>query len=80
LAVAYAFEDLRIDTIHGVQVIDNIAARNFSMRLGFKPVAVVPDYHAIDGKLVAAQVMMLRKADFWPGCVAWKEKQPKVGE
>lgn len=78
LAVAYAFEDLRIDTLHGVQVIDNIAARNFSMRIGFKPVAVVPDYHSIDGKLVAAQVMMLRKLDFWPRFVEWKERQPKV--
>jgi hypothetical protein len=78
LALAYCFEDLRVDTIHGVQTVDNIAARNFSMRLGFKPVAVVPDYHAIDGKLVAAQVMMLRKADFWPGFLKWKELQSKV--
>jgi hypothetical protein len=78
LALAYCFEDLRVETIHGVQTIDNTAAKNFSMRLGFKPVAVVPDYHAIDGKLVAAQVMMLRKSDFWPGFLKWKEKQEKV--
>ena len=78
LAIAYCFEDLRVDSIHGVQVIDNIQARNFSMRLGFKPVAIVPDYHAIDGKLVAAQVMLLRKSDFWPGFIKWKEAQPKV--
>jgi len=78
LAVAYALEDLRIDTLHGVQVIDNIQARNFSMRIGFKPVGVIPDYHAIDGKLVAAQVMMLRKSDFWPKFLEWKEKQEKV--
>jgi hypothetical protein len=48
------------------------------MRLGFKEVAQVPDYHAIDGKLVAARVMMLRKEDFWPGFMAWKAKQEKV--
>jgi hypothetical protein len=78
LAVAYAFEDLRIETLHGVQVIDNIQARNFSMRIGFKPIAVIPDYHAIDGKLVAAQVMMLRKADFWTKFLEWKNAQPKV--
>ncbi len=78
LALAYCFEDLRVDTIHGVQTIDNIAARNFSMRLGFKPICVVPDYHAIDGKLVDAQVMMLRKANFWPGFEKWKSEQPKV--
>ena len=78
LAIAYCFEDLRVDTVHGVQVADNIAARNFAMRLGFKEVAQVPDYHAIDGKLVAARVMMLRKEDFWPGFMAWKAKQEKV--
>jgi RimJ/RimL family protein N-acetyltransferase len=78
LALGYALEDLRIDSLHGVQVIDNFAARNFAMRLGFKDVATVPDYHSIDGKLVAARVMMLRKADFWPNFVSWKESQPKV--
>lgn len=78
LAIAYAFEDLRIDTIHGVQVFDNIAARNFAVRLGFKEVAIVPDYHAIDGKLVPARVMMIRKSDFWPKFLVWKEAQPKV--
>ena len=78
LALAYAFHDLRIDVLHGVQVVDNIAARNFSMRLGFKECAIVPDYHAIDGKLVDARVMILRKSEFWPGFVEWKERQPKV--
>lgn len=78
LAVAYAFEDLRIDTLHGVQTVDNLAARNFSARLGFKEICVVPDYHTVDGKFVAARVMMLRKADFWTNFLSWKESQPKV--
>ena len=75
LAIGYAFEDLRIDTLHGVQTVDNLAARNFSRRLGFTECAIVPDYHSIDGKLVAARVMILRKADFWSKFLEWKEKQ-----
>lgn len=78
LAVAYAFEDLRIDTLHGVQTVDNLAARNFSARLGFKEIAIVPDYHTVDGQFVAARVMMLRKSEFWPNFLSWKEKQNSV--
>lgn len=78
LAVGYAFEDLRIDTLHGVQVFDNHAARNFSRRLGFTEIATIPDYHSINGELVAARVMMLRKADFWPKFLAWKESKDVV--
>lgn len=78
LAIAYCFEDLRVDTIHGEQLIGNIAARNFSMRLGFKEVARVPDRHIVDGKFVDGRVMMLRKSEFWPGFAAWREKQEKV--
>ena len=78
LAIAYCFNDLRVDTIFGEQVADNIPARNFSLKLGFKEVAIVPDRHAIDGRLVAGRVMMLRKADFWPKFIQWKESQPKV--
>lgn len=78
LAVAYALEDLRIDTLLGVQTVDNLAARNFSRRLGFTECAIVPDYHSIDGELVAARVMILRKADFWPNFLSWKEERDAV--
>ena len=78
LALAYGFIDLRVNCIHGVQVIDNIAARNFAMRLGFREVAQVPNYHAVDGRLVDARVMMLMDEDFLPGFYEWKEKQAKV--
>jgi hypothetical protein len=75
LALAYAFEDLRIDVLHGVQVSSNFAARNFSAKLGFKKVAEVPNYHFICGELVDATVMMLKKTDFWPGFMDWRANQ-----
>ena len=73
LAIAYAFEDLQIDVLHGVQVVTNFAARNFSMKLGFKEVAIVPKYHFVDGELVGARVMMLEKKDFMPSFQRWFE-------
>ena len=78
LAVAYAFIDLRINVLHGVQVVSNYAARNFSLRLGFKQTAIIPKYHVIDGRLEDARVMTLVDEDFVPGFIAWKEKQEKV--
>ena len=75
LALAYALEELRIDVLHGVQVVSNIAARNFSLRLGFKEVAIVPKWHYIDGELHDARVVMLKKEDFMPGFLRWKEAQ-----
>lgn len=78
LALAYAFYALKIDVIHGLQVIDNIPARNFSMRLGFREVAIVPKYHAIDGELIDGRVLMLTKEEYMPGFMKWKEKQEAV--
>lgn len=75
LALAYSFEDLRIDIFHGIQEVSNIAARNFSVKLGFKQVAIVPKYHFYDGELRDARVMMLEKKDFWPGFITWKQDQ-----
>jgi len=66
MAVAYAFNALRIDILHGLQVVTNIAARNFSLRIGFKECAVVPSWHYIDGELVDARIMILRKEDYMP--------------
>ena len=78
LAVAYAFQALRIDVLHGVQQVSNLAARNFSRRIGFTECAIVPGYHAVDGHLEDARVMILRKTDFWPKFIEWKQSQPKV--
>jgi hypothetical protein len=78
LALAYAFEDLQIDVLHGIQLESNFAARNFSVRLGFKEVAIVPKWHYVDGGLQAARVMMLEKKDFMPGFQKWHDSEKPV--
>jgi hypothetical protein len=78
LALAYAMIDLRINVIHGIQVVDNIPARNFALRLGFKEIGILPKYHYIDGRLEDARVLMLVDEDYLPGFYRWKEAQPKV--
>lgn len=79
LALAYAFEDLKIDVLHGVQLESNMAARNFSLALGFVEVATVPRWHCVeevwDNRLEAARVMMLEKIKFMPVFNEWFEKQ-----
>jgi RimJ/RimL family protein N-acetyltransferase len=73
LALGYAFNDLRIDIFHGVQLASNIAARNFSIKMGFKEVAIVPERLYNNGKLEDARVMMLRAEDYLPGFWLWLE-------
>lgn len=80
LALAYGFEDLKIDVYHGVQLASNLAARNFSSKLGFFDVARVPQWHYVDGILEDARVMILRKHDFWPAFEEWHAKQKAIEE
>jgi hypothetical protein len=75
LGLAYWFEDLKIDVIHGIMLESNILARNFAARLGFREVAVVPKYHYYRGELVGARVMMLEAKDFLPGFEEWMARQ-----
>lgn len=78
LALAYAMVDLRINVLLGEQVYENYAARNFSLRLGFKEVALVPNRHVIDGKFHDGRVVMLKDEDFLPDFFRWKESQPRI--
>lgn len=73
LALAYCMHDLRIDIFHGVQCVTNHPARNFSIRCGFKEVAIIPKYHFVNGHLEDARIMMLEAKDFLPPFFAWKE-------
>jgi len=73
LGIAYWFHSLKIDILHGVQVASNIPARNFARRLGFKEVALIPEYHFVDGKLEAARIMSLKATDFMPDFWEWKK-------
>lgn len=73
LALGYAFEALRIDVLFGRQVSSNTAARNFSKRLGFKEIALIPKLHAINGALEDGRIMMLEKENFWPKFLEWKQ-------
>lgn len=75
LGLAYMFEDLRIDCLHGILLESNLPGRNYALRLGFKECGIVPDYHYLQengvGGLVPARVMYLRKQDFWDKFEAW---------
>lgn len=75
LALAYSFEALKIDIFHGVQLESNYAARNFSLKLGFREVGLIPKWHSVDGELQAARVMMLEKTEFWPAFQSWYDAQ-----
>lgn len=76
LGLAYWFEDLQIDVIHGLMLGDNIPARNFASKLGFVHRALVPRFHSYEGKLVDARVMSLEKKDFMPSFEQWRENNP----
>ena len=78
LALAYAFCDLRINVLLGEQVYDNYAARNFSLRLGFKDICRIPNRHVIDGKFRDGRVVMLKDEDFLPEFFRWKDAQAKI--
>lgn len=73
LSLGYAMHDLRIDIFHGVQCVSNFAAKNFSIRCGFKEVAIIPKYHFVDGHLEDARIMMLEAKDYLPKFFDWKE-------
>jgi RimJ/RimL family protein N-acetyltransferase len=79
LGLAYMMEDLRIDTLHGILLESNLPGRNYALRLGFREVAVVPDYHYYEsdgvGSLVGARVMYLRKQEFLAGFQSWFESR-----
>ena len=75
LGLAYSFEDIKIDVLHGIQLSSNLAARNFSMKLGFKECAIVPRWHFVGGVLEDARVMILDKSDFMPGFYDWRSRQ-----
>lgn len=77
LSLAYAFEELKIDVFHGVQLASNLRARNFSRKVGFLECAIVPRWHFSGGRLEDARVMILDKTDFMPGFNAWFESQER---
>lgn len=79
LGVAYFFEDLRIDVLHGVQVKENLMARNFAQNIGFEEVAIVPKWHFIAGELWDARILMLEKESWMPGFEAWfAGQEPRI--
>lgn len=75
LALGYSFHDLKINVLHGVQLASNIAARNFSTRMGFTEVGIIPRRLYHNGKLEDARVMMLTEEEFMPGFWEWIERQ-----
>lgn len=80
LGLAYWFEDLMIDTIHGILLESNIPGKNYAARLGFTDWGVVPDRHYHNGALEGARVMFLRKKNFWPGFAEWFDSKKLVAE
>ena len=71
LALAYAMLELKIDVLHGIQLESNIAARNFSRKVGFKEVATVSQWHYSQGELVGATVMILEADTYLPKFEEW---------
>jgi hypothetical protein len=80
LGLAYWFEDLRINTIHGILLESNIPGMNYALKLGFTDWGVVPDRHYHNGQLEGARVVFLRKNDFWPKFEEWIGPQKLVAE
>lgn len=78
LALAYAFEALRIDVIFGRQIAANVAARNFAMKIGFKEVALIPNMHVVNGEFADGRLVMIEKKDFFPAFLEWKKSQDAV--
>jgi hypothetical protein len=76
LGLAYWFTALRVDVIHGIMLESNIPGRNFAQKLGFTQCAIVPSYHALDGKLVSARVMICDEAGWMPMFEQWREQNP----
>ena len=75
LAIGYALHDLKINVLHGIQLASNIAARNFSMKMGFRECAIVPKRLYNNGKLEDARVMILEDTDFLPPFWEWIEAE-----
>lgn len=79
LGLAYMFEDLKIDVLHGIQLESNYKARNFAQKVGFREIAIVPKWHYVieggNAGLVDARVMILAKEYFMYSFEEWFAKQ-----
>ena len=78
LGLAYWFNAMRCDVIHGIMLEGNIPAKNFAEHLGFKEVGIVPKRHFLNGELVGARVAMIEKNDFQPVFDDWFESKKVV--
>ena len=78
LGLAYWFNAMRCDVIHGIMLEGNIPAKNFAEHLGFKEVGIVPKRHFLKGELVGARVAMIEKNDFQPIFDDWFESNKVV--
>jgi RimJ/RimL family protein N-acetyltransferase len=76
LGLAYWFIAMRIDVVHGAISEYNTTARNFSKRLGFREVALVPKWRYVDGRLTNVYVTTLEKEEFMPGFEEWRQENP----
>jgi RimJ/RimL family protein N-acetyltransferase len=75
LCLAYWFEVLKIDVLHGFTLADNFLAQNFARRFHFTEVGTVPKLLHRQGDLTDARVVMLEKDTFEPRLKAWRERQ-----
>lgn len=73
LALGFVMNDMKVDIFHGVQLASNIAARNFSEKMGFKEVAIIPRRLYNNGELEDARIMMLTAEEFLPPFWEWIE-------
>lgn len=76
LGLAYWMIAMKVNVVHGILLDANLAGRNYASRLGFKTIAVVPNYHFYEGRLEPARVMSLTDEEFLPLFKEWREKNP----
>lgn len=80
LGLAYWFNDMRIDVVHGVMLESNWRGRNYAAKLGFIEAGIIAKYHYDKEReeLVGARVMILEKKDFLMDFDSWFESQKAV--
>ena len=78
LGLAYWFEDLKIDVVHGILLESNDPGMRYALRLGFLDWGVVPDRHCLNGTLVGARIMIRWGSQFMAEFQEWFSKQIRV--
>lgn len=64
LALEWWFRECRIDILYGASLTFNRAARIFAARMGFTSVGILPGFFVINGEMLDAHLVYLKK-EYW---------------